>query len=196
MVHTIWISKWTVYAKTIKASIYKVYAKQDMGTVFCPMFRFSKAFFTWVLKRSKFGYNLKRSFLRSYGGESRDSPLFSIWFHHFNTSMSYTSFVQRLFHIRSWSRNSLTSTWYTPMYKWLLYVTLRVFRRPVCSMDLSTIITSLWICLQLLLLLWIQMRSPGSSIRELFMTSEALAQTYPEKVWLAPAKSSCHKYFV
>ena len=34
-----------------------------MGTVNCPMFRFSKAIFTWVLKRSKFGYNLKRSFL-------------------------------------------------------------------------------------------------------------------------------------
>ena len=135
-------------------------------------------------------------FWGGYEGESRDSPLFSICFHHFNTSMSYTSFVQRLFHIRSWSRNSLTSTRYTPMYKWLLYVTLRVLSRPVCSMDLSTIITSLWICLQLLLLLWIQMRSPGSSFRELFMTSEALAQTYPEKVWLAPAKSSCHKYFV
>ena len=33
------------------------------------MFRFSKAFFTWVLKRSKFGYNLKRSF---FGGAMKE----------------------------------------------------------------------------------------------------------------------------
>ena len=157
-----------------------------MGTVDCPMFRFScKA------RPSSPGFLRGPSGLQSeeilFVGamvERAEIVFYLIW-NHFNASVSFTSFSLRLFLIRSWSRNSLTSTWwYTPMYNWILWPLLK-----------WTIILLLWVSLQLLLLYgfrWCRPVHPSS--RNLYETSEALSQTYPEKVWLAPAKS-CVKVF-